>query len=280
MSPIHVGSGMLGDAAMSQTEPARRLRTTRKPTQRGPDQVRQSPITKPSRRKTTLPTVTVPHDVGNLVEDAHMSIATQSPTTVFPIQYSFESSGTESISPKSLSEMGPPPKPGSAAPSPAIVAGNNTSNTSGGVCPATPASLMRLQTSPHFTAPHDSNPTLEDLALPEPARADMQLSENSRRNSRKVAKLAPVSSPSAIVAMQGRPSPLISAVNSPTSPMLLPGNSKKGDPKAPRNNKKRNSVTSTHPSPAIRPKISPIIKPNLPEGGKFRNSIYRNASTF
>jgi len=44
---------------------------------------------------------------------------------------------------------------------------------------------------------------------------------------------------------------------------------KKGDPKT-RNLKKRNSVSSTLVSPALRPKISPSIKPLLPESSKFQ----------
>ena len=183
-----------------------------------------------------------------------------------------ESSETDSISPEPmLSEMRPPPKPGYSTASPAIMAQRNSHNST----PATPASLMRIQPSPEFNGHQQAPSMLEDLTLPEASldrpglsRIDTAIrdedGDTSRMSARKTPKLNPLSTPGG--SMSGRPSPMMDAMSTPTSPAFSMANSKK-DPKSARNPKKRNSVSTSLVSPALRPKISPSIKPLLPDGG-------------
>jgi hypothetical protein len=116
---------------------------------------------------------------------------------------------------------------------------------------------------------------LEDLTLPEASldrpglsRLDTAIRDEDgdtpRLSARKTPKLNPLSTPGGT--MSGRPSPMLDPMSTPTSPAFSMANGKK-DPKLARNPKKRNSVSSNLVSPALRPKISPSIKPLLPEGG-------------
>ncbi|KAF2756334.1 hypothetical protein EJ05DRAFT_477505 [Pseudovirgaria hyperparasitica] len=190
-----------------------------------------------------------------------------------------------SISPEPLTEslMGPPPRPASLTQSPNIL-GNNMSGHNHGVAPATPASLMRLQNAPEENSPNiqpngrsapGCPPILEDLNLPEAAQRPVVLRDPShngaltpRAMARKTPKLGPRMTPSAGAALSGRPSPSLSAMASPTTPIThSPGMGRKLDAKG-RTSKKRNSTSSTLVSPALRPKISPSIKPLLPEGSQ------------
>ncbi|KAF2192617.1 hypothetical protein K469DRAFT_731112 [Zopfia rhizophila CBS 207.26] len=280
-SPADVDMDMLGETAIAQPESRRKLRSNKRSAPRqsnGSGRVRQSPIVRPSRQKAALLSVIPPKEVSDLVEEAQRSKSAQPSSTDLPIPRSQDGSEADSISPEPLSDMGPPPKPASVTHSPAILA--KDSQTSGlstaagqGVCPATPASLMRLQQSPSFVTPPEALPILEDLTLPEAAsserpslsRIDTAIYDEEQSTpripARKTPKLGPMSTPSASVAQSGKPSPMLSAVASPTSPGL-----KRIDSKLARNTKKRNSTSSTLVSPALRPKISPSIKPLLPEG--------------
>lgn len=79
-----------------------------------------------------------------------------------------------------------------------------------------------------------------------------------------------------VTAFQPLPSPIFAkpgaAASASQSPQLAPGssattpNSRKTPQLAPRGSKKRASISSSHVSPALRPKISPNIKPLLPGG--------------
>lgn len=287
-SPVDIDVDMLGDPAISQPEPARRLRSNKRNAPRSSGsstRVRQSPIVKPSRRKGTFSSTIPPKEVSDLLDEVQRSKTAQTNSNNLPLPQSRDSSEAESISPEPLSEMRPPPRPGSVTHSPAITAKSGhasaPSNASvPGVCPATPASLMRLQQSPNFSkqdAPH----TPDDLSLPEAAssfsrpslsRIDTAIQDEDqntpRISARKTPKLGPLSTPSAGAALSGKPSPTLSALTSPTSPSFAINGGKKTDSKNGRMNKKRNSTSSTLVSPALRPKISPSIKPLLPEGGK------------
>ncbi|KAF2476381.1 uncharacterized protein BDR25DRAFT_277464 [Lindgomyces ingoldianus] len=274
-SPVDVDIDMLGEAAIPEPEPSRRLRSNKR---HPPSRVRQSPIVKPSRRKGTLSSTVHPKEVSDLLEEAQRLNSARAPSSRHPVPRSCDSSGTESISPEPLSEMGPPPKPSSVTHSPAIVAkGNQSATPSQRACPATPASLMRLQQSPNIVAPQEM-PPLEELTLPEAASADRPpLScidtitqeddqPTPRIPARKTPKLGPLSTPSATAALSGKPSPMLSAISSPTSPGFALGTGRRADSKVGRTSKKRNSTSSALVSPALRPKISPSIKPLLPEG--------------
>lgn len=271
---------------MTQPEQGRRLRSNRRAAPRSnnaPSRVRQSPIVKPGRRKATVSSLVPPKEVSELVEEAQKSRSQYPQSGGLAIPRSRDSTDVDSVSPEPLlSEMGPPPKPGSVTHSPAIHAQANLTNNQG-VCPATPASLMRLQQSPDIPLPSDGIPALDDLTLPEASldrprvsRLDTAIYNDDlptpTMGARKTPKLGPLSTPSGGAAMSGKPSPMLSAVSSPTSPAFTMHNGKRIESKLARNAKKRNSVSSTLVSPALRPKISPSIKPLLPEGGKYFDS--------
>ena len=212
-----------------------------------------------------------------------------SPTAAH-VQFGLHGSASNSISPEPLSEllMGPPPKPMSARVSPAIMPrsspGSNQAmlDAPGGV-PATPASLMHMpqararnangptQGSPTLGA----TPTLDDMMLPE-AGMDASHSLNGdefgettpRISARKTPKLGPLATPgsSALSAKSNGGSPAANGLTSQTASPII---GRKIEPKS-RMGKKRASVGNAPiMSPALRPRISPSIKPLLPEGGKF-----------
>ncbi|KAF9735341.1 hypothetical protein PMIN06_000575 [Paraphaeosphaeria minitans] len=275
-SPDDVDMDMLEEPAISQTSQSRKVRSTAKrsaPTRfsAAPVRVRQSPIVKPARRKATVSSLIPPKEVTDLLEEER---AIRPSSSGADLRRSRESSESDSISPGPLSEMGPPPKPNSLHPSPAV----NAQAFEPGVAPATPASLMRIHPSPTF-GDADAPPALDDLTLPEASLDRPPLSrldtairdddqETPRPTARKTPKLGPLSTPSSASVQSGKPSPspMLSAVSSPTSPAFFSGTSRKADLKSARSSKKRNSVTSTLISPALRPKISPSIKPLLPDG--------------
>lgn len=169
-----------------------------------------------------------------------------------------------------LSEMRPPPLPGSVKNSPALLAQNGQ-----GAAPATPASLMRIHPSPQFDASMNALPMLDDLALPEasleskPALSRIDTAfrdgdhDTPRMSARKTPKLGPLSTPGAT--MSNKPSPMLDPMSTPTSPAFSMTSGKKIEAKG-RNTKKRGSVSSSLVSPALRPKISPSIRPMIAAG--------------
>lgn len=262
--------------------------------------VRQSPSMKPqSRRKQSTSTTIPPKEVAGIIDDARRAKPPNNrPTTAdgkLPLPYSQDTSEAESISPESLSEiLMPPPatpkstsasrspylaakQPGTApAPAPTPTMGNE---------PATPASLMKIrkQAGKVGNGPHrpsslkeqanmaevDMEQIMEDIALPEPAKANSKPSltpidtkganENDTTptlSARKPPTYGPQSAP-----LSATSSVFPSPQASPRG--ITPG--RRGELKA--TGKKRNSSNSVHVSPALRPKMSPSIKPLLPEGG-------------
>ncbi|KAL4747596.1 hypothetical protein BDW72DRAFT_11207 [Aspergillus terricola var. indicus] len=198
---------------------------------------------------------------------------------------SAESSGQDSVSPEPLSEpLMPPPALPPSRKSPAIVPqARQQQNPSE---PATPAMLMRMQRSPLARSAPDHNLTptqqpmnqaqdevMEDVVLPEAANPSAQL---FRRQVARIDTAMPTSTssqggsvndtahptphqaslsekPSASIA----PSPRTAPMPSPSGPVP-----KKSDtPKLGPVSRKRQSLSSSHPSPSLRPKISPNIQP-------------------
>ncbi|KAJ4988967.1 phosphorus acquisition-controlling protein [Stagonosporopsis vannaccii] len=264
-SPIDVDMDLLGEPAMAQpAEQRRSLRTKRNPPRATPaNRVRQSPIVKPGRRKPTVSMQLPPKEVSELMHEAR--------NNGLDVPRSRDQSETDSISPEPmLSDMRPPPLPGSVKNSPALIAQNGQ-----GTAPATPASLMRIHPSPQFDASMNVPPLLEDLALPEASlesrpslsRLDTAFRDaehdTPRMSARKTPKLGPLSTPGA--AMSNKPSPMLDAMSTPTSPAFSMTSGKKVEAKG-RNAKKRGSVSSSLVSPALRPKISPSIRPMMPAG--------------
>ncbi|KAF2703970.1 hypothetical protein K504DRAFT_390977 [Pleomassaria siparia CBS 279.74] len=274
-SPIDVDMDLLGEAAIPQQEHGKKLRSNKRSAPRSSNatgRMRQSPIVKPGRRKATVTSLVPPKEVSELVDEAQESRSSMLlPLNGLDVPRGHDGSETGSISPEPLSDMGPPPKPFSLTHSPAMK--TQPKQSIQGIAPATPASLMRIHPSPNFGAAPEMPPLLEDLALPEATwektHADAIEEEDQdtpRLTARKTPKLAPLSTPSAGAALCGKPSPMLNTISSPSSPAFSVTSKKRSDPKLDRNSKKRNSIApSTLASPALRPRISPSIKPLLPD---------------
>ncbi|KAF1991942.1 hypothetical protein K402DRAFT_321568 [Aulographum hederae CBS 113979] len=294
-SPINLDVDMLGDAAGLQPT------SSRKPRKKPSAKMRQSPIARPQRRKTNLSATIPSKEVAEVIDQAQRVKGVYSPShpsgLVPPSQ---DNSSVESISPEPISEalMGPPPKPNSAIQSPAILAQTSHLQNAGflgakdsnGVCPATPTSLMRLQqqqqqqqgqnrnitSSPSLVDPNaKSPPGLEDLSLPESATASSarpaltrlttalsdENDQTPRLGPRKTPKLGALSTPSSKA----------SPVTSPASPNFSK-KSRAGSSTSLGGKKRTGSVSvsgngsGSMISPALRPKISPNIKPLLASG--------------
>lgn len=291
---------MLGESASPQADSGRKSKRRMVPS-RPPNvsnRVRQSPIVKPQggRRKHTLSSVIPPKEISDLLEQVQGSKGTfqQVSSAALPTPHSGASSESTSISPEPLFEniMGPPPKPISAVQSPLIIAhGSQTVVLNGpGTCPATPASLMRLQQpqSQHASTAQgqsllsqgNGEPLLEDLSLPEAAssvvrscfpRIESTIQDDQttpRLPARKTPKLDPLSMPASEEPVSAIASPALGAMASYVS-TPKGSNGSKVEPRPGRGSKKRGNTSSSFISPAIRPKISPSIKPLLPEGGMY-----------
>lgn len=295
------------DSLKDATDVAPR-RSRRKPTMphsAGPTAcgVRQSPIVKAQRRRSAhLSTIIPPREVNNILMEAQNQSQAQgsrTPSIEYMPPYQ-EDTSADSISPEALPDlvMGPPPLPVSIYNSPALqpqthsAPASTTINShpgSSAVCPATPASLMSIRKSQQqngvkrSAGPHpgsgqfqvqsqDQMNMLEDLALPpsaaEPARPALSRIETTT-SGETTPRLAPAikGTPRLAPSNSTTASPIIGATNSPA---LGPAG-RKVDQKRSQPAKKRGSVSTTSVlvSPAIRPKISPSIKPLLPEGGTF-----------
>jgi hypothetical protein len=242
--------------------------------------VRQSPIVKPHRRKQGGGNAISPQALADIVEPLPSDKKQNSSLSAA----STEGSENESISPEPLSDMAPPPlpQPGSAGRSP-FLAGQcenkkpSTTQNGSRISPATPASLMRLaksnQSSPSLSHSGDvDDQTMEGSQLPEAANpVKPQL---TRIETQSDGQITPTLDISTTPAFQSLPSPAFArsgAAASQSSPQLNSiNNSSSTTRKTPqiaaRGSKKRASVSSVHVSPALRPKISPSIKP-LIRGG-------------
>lgn len=251
------------------------------------NKVKQSPIQKAQKRKS----VALSHvDVDAAVQDVHRSghIAPKSAGVQMPPP--LENLENDSVSPEALNDipMGPPPRPGSVHQSPAITA--QMQKATGPA--ATPKSLLSMKSVHDANGPASTGisgqmgqASLEDLELPEAAEAqDGQTSTGKPSNSqeqtpritasRKTPKLGPLSTPSAGTPLSISGSPALSPMAGSTPAGLL--KDKKDGKGARGTSKKRGSIQATSSalaSPALRPKVSPSIKPLLPEGGKSLTSI-------
>ena len=257
--------------------------------------VKQSPSMKPqNRRKQSASTSIPPKEVAGIIEDARRSKPPDRSASLdgsLPLPCGQDSSEAESISPEPLSEilMPPPATPKSsssskspylaakqAGPQPTPIPCSDTDNA-----PATPASLMKIrkQAGKGTSGLHrpsslkeqaniaeaDMEQIMEDITLPESAKATRPsltpINTAGANNSETTPTLAARKTP-----RYGPQSAPLSATSSVfPSPMASPRGVTPGrrDLKA---GKKRNSSSSVHVSPALRPKMSPSIKPLLPEG--------------
>lgn len=299
----------LSQASVSPGDLARKMRKNAvKARAKSGAGIKQSPISKPIRRKTATTPMLNPQALNQLIENAAPSQERQQPPMPLIQTSSSSTAGVTdsengSISPENLNdvvspvEMPPPPlpKPRSAKPSPFLAPQASNSavpitlqpGRPGIASPATPASLMKL------SSPSNRNPSAAGTGSHDPMDADhietFELPDSINFSS--VPKPAPIITTLGTPALNplqnaapplqtpGPPPPPSPAVAKPLalpsaalpSPKLKPdtANSLKRTPQLlpmGRHSKKRASVSSIQMSPALRPKISPSIKPLLPGG--------------
>lgn len=200
------------------------------------------------------------------------------------LRYSSNESSQDSVSPEPISEPLMPP-PALPHKSPAIVPQLPESNTS---APATPATLMRISNRPQHTQDPSGqfsgqaslvtsnelqDDAMEDVVLPKavteirPQPSRLITANASTKDQDKSATNTPTMEPQST--SSDRPSGSLTpglhpgAMPSPSGP--LP---KKAESKTP-TARKRQSINSSHASPALRPRISPSIQPLVRGDGKF-----------
>ncbi|KAK5990702.1 Phosphorus acquisition-controlling protein [Cladobotryum mycophilum] len=244
--------------------------------------IKSSPISKPQRRKTG-PSPAIVSQVLSEVDEKNLQSAEHN-LLPLPAASTDGSDDNASVSPENLTDMPPPPIPNrrSTSKSPYIQAqGGNIqpahavgSNDDIRPHPATPASLMKLPASKakKLAASHQEpvvSDNIESLELPE----SIANAPTGPINTRLISRSPRIETNSTrSISFQPLPSPTIRApgtISASQSPLLQPGASGSSARKTPqlssRNSRKRSSG-SVHVSPALLPKISPNIKPLLPNG--------------
>ena len=252
--------------------------------------IKQSPISKPMRRRTqTTPSLNaqVLSELAESVEQDQDLLPTPMIQTSSSSANGVTDSEDCSVSPEALNdpapvEMPPPPLPKSrsAKPSPCIAPQNSAIPSSlqpprpGIASPATPASLMKLSSpSTRSSVTKAGSQEMVDtdhielFQLPESANfsnastTPTPTQPSQEAGSSKTPALNPLPSPALV-------KPPVSS-SATQSPQLVAGSglgTRKTPQLLPRSSKKRGSVSSIPVSPALRPKISPSIKPLLPGG--------------
>ncbi|KAB8199318.1 hypothetical protein BDV34DRAFT_207100 [Aspergillus parasiticus] len=243
----------------------------------------QSPSVRPQTRKKSLLQINSDEVLNGLSQ--HQGGPRSQPSTGSGLRYgSNESSGQDSVSPEPLSEpLMPPPALPTARRSPAIAPRAAQSQTNE---PATPAMLMRIQRPQHSPAAigqasgpvssESQDDIMEDVILPEAATPTTHFSQSqvtridtSLRNGRTDAA-SPATSAVITPVLEPKPTPLAERTSGSVAPsprtVAMPSPSgpvgKKSDtPKLGPLGRKRQSLSSSQPSPNLRPKISPSIQP-------------------
>ncbi|KAL2158550.1 hypothetical protein VTH06DRAFT_4317 [Thermothelomyces fergusii] len=282
----------------SNTAPGDSARKTRKNAAKARPKagIKQSPISKPLRRRTTTTPSLNAQMLSELVENVESSQDSQLLPTPMMQNSSSSTAGVtdseDSVSPETLNdattvEMPPPPvpQPRSAKPSPSIVpqtsavAGTLQHRRPGFASPATPASLMKLNSpSTRSTGRRaDSQEVvdtdhIETFELPESASFLNKASASTNDSTTGRSYLEPDSSKTPSMAPSSSPflmKPQVTTATAIQSSQQLTGpglGAKKTPQLLPRGSKKRGSISSVPVSPALRPRISPNIKPLLPGG--------------
>lgn len=247
--------------------------------------VKQSPNILAQRKRSTLATNSEEF-YNSLTQELNATSTKLQNQDIRSLQASSnEASGADSVSPEPLSEpLMPPPALPAPRMSPAI--SPHTSSPGGA---ATPALLMRLQRKPHshdpsgqfrgqaqLAEPDLPDEIMEDISLPEAAAPPRQRPKPNRidtaiRTPSISANGTPLLAPSPAAHDQYpgvslAPSPNTAAMPSPSGPIPRKADSKSAA------NRKRGSLSSTHASPQLRPKISPSIQPLMKgnEGESFQ----------
>lgn len=257
----------------------------------------QSPSVRPQARKKSL--LSINHDeVLNGLSQEEQSGSKSKSNGASGLRFGSNESSQDSVSPEPLSEpLMPPPAIPQARKSPAL-APQAAAQSQQANEPATPAMLMRIQRSQQqnqdstgqfsgqaklVLGNESRDDMMADMVLPEAAAPATATQSCGPRP--KMARIdttihsgvpTPAASTNATPAIEPKsapaernhassiaPSPRSIAMPSPSGPVA-----KKSDtPKlGPSNSRKRPSVSSTQPSPQIRPKISPSIQPLVPRG--------------
>ncbi|CAG8907299.1 unnamed protein product [Penicillium egyptiacum] len=261
------------------TTTATRLNNTRK--------VKQSPIIRAQRKRSTLATNSEEF-YNSLTQEINSTKPRNQDIRSLQIS-SNEGSGQDSVSPEPLSEpMMPPPALPPPRMSPAIAPHAKASPGTA----ATPALLMRIQRNQHsqdpagqfrgqaqLAEPEFPDDIMEDISLPEaaapsqlrpkPSRIDTTMRNPSvSTNGTPFLDPSPATydkPPSASVA----PSPRTTAMPSPSGPVPRKSDSRTAS------NRKRPSMSSTQASPQLRPKISPSIQPLMKGSeGMSQDALY------
>lgn len=287
-SPVEMDLETNHGAPQEVAKKARKTSTSKAPRKTN---VRQSPITKPQRRKTA--STTIANQVLN--EAVESSSRTCSPNVAGLRREEIDDNS--SVSPEALSDMPPPPLPPPKASKGKQAANGKQTSVSKPApaplalaampSPATPASLMKLPSSSPSSgsnapkvAPspngHSGQPSSDPVdtmfQLPESV-TNFSDDQFSSLGAPALSQPAAESSSAKTPFMQSMPSPAFGksgSMSASQSPMLSPGSStptaRRTPQLAPRGSKKRQgSVTA---SPALLPRISPSIKPLLPGSGE------------
>jgi len=209
----------------------------------------------------------------------------------------------KSISPQPLSDtsMAPPPRQNTSDGFPVALPDSLVMlDESSGLPPATPASIMRKRpqslaasttTTPYMSpalqqqfAHEIQTPVIAtlgsgmaDLRLPDAMGAQEQASQVptprlSTQETRPTPRMLPK-----IASAAGTPIPGATPIMPFQSPLVT---GVKGESKTARNSRKRNSTNSTLVSPALRPKISPSIKPLLPGSSETHALLLATKSNY
>jgi hypothetical protein len=236
--------------------------------------VKQSPNILAQRKRNTLATNSEEF-YNSLTQELNSSSAKLQNQDLRSLQASSnEASGQDSVSPEPLSEpLMPPPALPPPRMSPAIMPHSSSPGSA-----ATPALLMRIQRTQHSQDPSGQfrghaqlaesdfpDEIMEDISLPEAAapqqqRPKIQRIETAIRTPSISTNGTPLLAPSPGTYDQPHsasiaPSPRTGAMPSPSGPVPRRSESKAAS------NRKRGSLSSTHASPQLRPKISPSIQP-------------------
>ncbi|KEY66128.1 hypothetical protein S7711_05300 [Stachybotrys chartarum IBT 7711] len=287
----------------NSTDLAKKARKHSAAKARAKTSIKNSPISKPIRRKAG-PSPAIVSQVLNEVDEGNSQSIGQA---MLPLPASSTDGSEEnaSVSPENLTDMPPPPVPArrSASKSPYIQAQNSNATPVPAPAmlpimaqpngtqnqlqqpqqplqahpqpnphPATPASLMKLASNKAKKPltnqqEHTATDHIESLELPESISKPSLPAINTQTAA---AAPSPDTSRPKSATFQPLPSPVTKSMGASSvsqSPQLRPGTAGSSVRKTPqlssRNSRKR-STGSVHVSPALLPRISPNIKPLLP----------------
>lgn len=247
--------------------------------------VKQSPIIRAQRKRSTLATNS--EEFYNSLTQELNSTKPQNQDIRSLRLSSNEGSGQDSVSPEPLSEpLMPPPALPPPRMSPAIAPHVHTSSPG---TAATPALLMRIQRNQHLQDPSGQfrgqaqlaepefpDELMEDISLPEAAApSPMRPKPNRIDTAIRTPSIPQQGTPylNSLSATYDQP-PSASLAPSP-NPATMPSPSgplpRKSEPRL-ASNRKRLSLSSAQASPQLRPKISPSIQP-LMKGNEGESNI-------